>query len=99
MNSNLLFDFSLNKENKTITVKREFAAKLDLVWAAWTTSELLDLWWAPKPYQTKTKSMDFRVGGFWLYSMVGPDNMPIWARADYKKINKLKSFSILDAFC
>lgn len=99
MNSNLLFDFSVNKENKTITVKREFAANLELVWAAWTKPELLDQWWAPKPYQAKTKSMDFREGGFWLYAMVGPDNTPHWCRADYKKINMLKSFSALDAFC
>jgi uncharacterized protein YndB with AHSA1/START domain len=99
MNSNLLFDFSVQKENKTITVKREFSANLDQVWAAWTKPELLDLWWAPKPYQTKTKSMDFREGGFWLYAMFGPDSSTHWSRADYKKIDLQKSFSGLDAFC
>ena len=31
MNSNLLFDFTVNKENNTINVQREFAADLDLV--------------------------------------------------------------------
>jgi PhnB protein len=31
MNSNLLFDFTVNKENNTIHVQREFAADLDLV--------------------------------------------------------------------
>ncbi|WP_312302176.1 hypothetical protein [Chryseobacterium sp.] len=50
MKSNLLFDFSVNKENNTIVVKREFNANLELVWQAWTTAELLDQWWAPKPY-------------------------------------------------
>lgn len=99
MNSNLLFDFSVNKENKTINVKREFAATLDLVWNAWTKPELLDQWWAPKPYQTKTKSMDFREGGCWLYAMIAPDGMAHWCRADYQKIDTLKSFSGLDAFC
>ncbi len=99
MNRNLLFDFSVNKENKTITVKREFAASLELVWAAWTKPELLDLWWAPKPYQTKTKSMNFKEGGFWLYAMIGPDKNTHWCRADYKKITPLQSFSALDAFC
>ncbi len=99
MNNNLLFDFSVNKENNSIHVKREFAANLELVWDAWTKPELLDLWWAPKPYQTKTKSLDFREGGFWLYAMVGPDNSVQWCRADYKKIEPLKSFTGLDAFC
>ena len=34
MSTNLAFDFSVNKENNTITVKREFAAELSLVWDA-----------------------------------------------------------------
>ena len=99
MKSNLLFDFSVNKESKTINVKREFAAELDLVWSAWTKPELLDQWWAPKPYQTKTKSMDFREGGCWLYTMLSPEGVAHWCRADYKKIDILKNYSALDAFC
>lgn len=99
MPKNLMFDFLVSQEGKTIHVKREFAATLDLVWEAWTKPELLDLWWAPKPYQTKTKSMDFKEGGFWLYAMVGPDGDTHWCRADYKKIEALKHFSGLDAFC
>jgi len=99
MNSNLQFDFTVNRESKIITVKREFAAPLEEVWAAWTQRELLDQWWAPKPYQAKTKSMDFNEGGFWLYAMVGPDNSAQWCRADYQTIDHLKSYSALDAFC
>ncbi len=99
MNSNLLFDFKVNKETKTIQVQREFAANVEIVWEAWTNPELLDQWWAPKPFQTKTKSMDFRVGGFWLYAMVGPDNTTHWGKADYLTIDTKKSFSGLDGFC
>ncbi|MDO6432721.1 SRPBCC domain-containing protein [Flavitalea sp. BT771] len=98
MNSNLLFDFTVDKEKKTIHVTREFAANLTLVWDAWTKPELLDLWFAPKPYQTRTKSMDFREGGFWHYAMVSPDNVAHWNRTDYKKIEYQKSISALDAF-
>lgn len=99
MKKNLLFDFTVDKKNNTVNVKREFAADLNLVWSAWTDPKILDLWWAPKPYQTKTKSMDFRVGGSWLYAMVSPQGETHWCRADYKKIDTLKSFSGLDAFC
>jgi uncharacterized protein YndB with AHSA1/START domain len=99
MNSNLLFDFIVNKENNTIEVKREFCANLSLVWDAWTKPELLDQWWAPKPYKTETKSMDFRVGGSWLYAMISPENEKHWCKADYKHIESLKSYSALDAFC
>lgn len=31
-----LFDFSINKENNTIVIKREFDANLEQVWQAWT---------------------------------------------------------------
>lgn len=99
MTATLLFDFIVNKENNTINVQREFAADLDLIWDAWTKPEILDQWWAPKPFRTKTKSMDFREGGYWHYAMIGPDNTTFWAKADYKKIEIKKNFSGLDGFC
>lgn len=100
MTSNLLFDFSVNKKNKTIEVTREFAANLDAVWDAWTKPEVLDLWWAPKPYQAKTKSMDFKQGGTWLYAMISPENaVEHWCKSDYKEIDALKMFSGVAAFC
>jgi len=103
MKSNLKFDFTVNKDNNTVNVKREFAADLDLVWEAWTNPEILDQWWAPKPYQTKTKSMNFREGGFWLYQMYNTKRTNQlechWCRNDYQKIEHHKSFTGLDAFC
>jgi PhnB protein len=99
MNSNLLFDFTVNKENHTIYVKREFMGNLDLVWDAWTQPALLDQWWAPKPYKTITKSMDFREGGCWLYAMVSPQNEYHWCKNDYLKIDPKKTYTGLDAFC
>jgi len=95
----LQFDFIVNKENNTIEVTREFAAPLERVWAAWTQSEILDQWWAPKPYAARTKSMDFSVGGTWIYAMVGPDGSEQWCKADYKSIEAMKNYSALDAFC
>src|SRR5215204_1820344 len=85
--------------NKKLRIVREFDAPLDDVWKAWTESHLLDKWWAPMPWQAKTKTMDFRPGGFWLYCMVGPDGTESWARADYKTIVAQKSFTVVDSFC
>jgi uncharacterized protein YndB with AHSA1/START domain len=85
--------------NKKMTIVRSFDAPVADVWRAWTEKELLDQWWAPKPWKAETKSMDFRVGGYWLYAMVGPDNTKHWARADYTDINPKKSFSVTDSFC
>ena len=99
MSSNLKFDFAVNKEDNTVNVKREFAANLELVWEAWTNPEILDQWWAPKPYRTETKSMDFREGGMWLYAMISPQDEKHWCKNDYHKIEHQKNFSGLDAFC
>lgn len=98
MTSNPLFDFSIDKENKTIHIKREFDASLELVWQAWTTPELLDQWCAPNPYKTETKMLDFREGGFWHYAIVSPEGKKHWSRYDYKKIEPQKSVTELRAF-
>ncbi len=47
MGSNLLFDFIVDRENKTVHIKPEFDAPLDLVWDAFTRPELPDQWTAP----------------------------------------------------
>lgn len=98
MNNTLAFDFLVDKGNKTITVKREFAAQLPVVWDAYTKSEILDQWWAPKPWKARTKNMDFRVGGQWLYAMVGPEGEEHWGLTQYKSIDVRKKFTGLDAF-
>lgn len=91
--------FSKDLENKKLTVVRAFDAPLERVWKAWTTSEILDHWWAPKPYNAETKSMDFREGGRWLYCMVGPEGDRNWCRVDYKTIDPYKSIVSVDMFC
>ncbi|MXV16489.1 SRPBCC family protein [Hufsiella ginkgonis] len=98
MSSNLAFDFSVDKENKSITVTREFAAALPLVWESYTNPAILDQWWAPKPWRARTKGMDFRVGGSWIYAMVGPEGEEHWAMATYQAIEPEKKFTVTDAF-
>lgn len=99
MKNHLLFDFTVDKANNTIHVKREFNAPLKLVWKAWTTAEILDQWWAPKPFRMETKSMDFSEGGRWHYAMISPENEKHWCCFDYEKIDEQESFAGLDAFC
>jgi len=99
MNKAILFNFKVDKDNKQIKVERSFNAPKDLVWEAWTTSVILDQWWAPKPYKNKTKSMDFSEGGHWHYCMIGPEDEKHWCLFDFEKIVPLTSFSGLDAFC
>ncbi len=62
MKNDLLFDFTVDKPAKTVTITREFDVELPLVWDAFTKAELIDQWIAPKPMTAKTKYQDFKVG-------------------------------------
>ena len=84
---------------KKLIVTRRFNAPLGKVWQAWTQRELLDKWWAPKPWKTQTQSLDFTPGGQWRYAMVGPDGEKHYCLVNYSEIEDKKSFSGTDAFC
>ena len=99
MKADVQFDFLVDKEKNSITIKRKFAAKRQLVWDCYTKSELLDQWFAPKPLTTKTRFMDFSEGGHWLYAMVEPNGQEYWGRMDYQTIHPVDNYTSLDGFC
>lgn len=86
-------------KEKSILVSREFKTTLKNIWKAFTDSKILDQWWGPSPWRAETKSLDFTVGGFWLYAMVGPEDEKHWGRMNYSAIDLQKSFHIEDVFC
>lgn len=98
MNNSLLFDFTVDKASKTVFVTREFAAGLSLVWDAFTKQEILDQWWAPKPWMSKTKIMDFNEGGRRFYAMVSPEGQEHWSIQKYTSISPKTNFKMFNAF-
>ena len=98
MKTTLLFDFTVDKASKTVLINREFDANLSLVWDAFTKKEILDQWWAPKPYASKTKVMDFKVGGRRFYAMVSPEGQERWSLQKYTSINPKTNFKFFNAF-
>ena len=94
----LLFDFKVDKSTHTVFINRQFDAPLALVWDAFTTQTLLDQWWAPKPYASKTKAMDFKVGGRRFYAMVSPEGQEHWSIQSYTAISPKTNFQYLNAF-
>ncbi|GAB3557661.1 SRPBCC family protein [Spirosoma fluminis] len=91
-------DFTVDKTTKTVTFSREFNADLSLVWDAYTTPEILDQWWAPKPWTSKTKFMNFEVGGRRFYAMVSPEGQEHWSIQKYTSISPKTNFKLLNAF-
>jgi uncharacterized protein YndB with AHSA1/START domain len=96
--NNLLFDFTVDKATKKVFINREFDADLSLVWDAFTKQEILDQWWAPKPYASKTKVMNFEVGGRRFYAMVSPEGQERWSIQKYTSISPKTNFKVLNAF-
>ncbi len=98
MKSNLLFDFTVDKATKTAVITREFDADLSLVWDAFTKAEYLDQWVAPKPFTSKTKFMDFKVGGRRFCAMVSPEGQERWLIQKYTSISPKTNFKLFNAF-
>ena len=91
-------EFIVDKPTKTVTITAEFDAERDLVWDAYTKQELLDQWWAPKPWSSRTKVMDFRVGGRRFYAMVSPEGQERWAIQEYRSITPKTNFKFFNVF-
>jgi len=92
-------EFVVDKESKTVTITKDFAAELSLVWDAYTKPELLDQWWAPKPLTSRTKVMDFKVGGRRFYAMVSPEGDELgWSIQKYTSITPKTNFKFFNAF-
>jgi uncharacterized protein YndB with AHSA1/START domain len=94
----LLYDVALDKATKTVIITREFDAELSLVWDAFTKAEILDQWVAPKPWASRTKSMNFEVGGRRFYAMVSPEGLERWAIQKYTSISPKTNFKMFNCF-
>ena len=98
MKNDLLFDLTVDKAAQTVSITREFDACLSLVWDAYTKQEILDQWWAPKPWASKTKVMNFEVGGRRFYAMVSPEGQERWSVQKYTSISPKTNFKFYNAF-
>jgi uncharacterized protein YndB with AHSA1/START domain len=59
--------------DRTMVLERVINAPVDVIWSAWMNPEALPLWWGPDGYSCRTKRIDLREGGDWVFDMIGPD--------------------------
>jgi uncharacterized protein YndB with AHSA1/START domain len=64
-------------QDRTMTLERLIHATPQAVWRAWTDPAVLPQWFGPAGYSCKTKEIDLRTGGLWIFDMTGPDGT-IW---------------------
>ena len=74
------------------------ASTLSPVWNAFTKAEILDQWVAHKPWTSRTKFMDFKVGGRRFYAMVSPEGHEHWVIQKYTFISPKTNFKLFNTF-
>lgn len=58
---------------RTMVLERVIRAPRSLVWATWMNPETLPRWWGPDGFSCRTKRIDLRAGGEWVFDMIAPD--------------------------
>jgi uncharacterized protein YndB with AHSA1/START domain len=58
---------------RMMLLQRRIRAPRDAVWAAWANPEALPKWWGPDGFSCRTKRIDLRAGGEWVFDMIAPD--------------------------
>jgi len=58
---------------RMMMLTRVIAAPRAAVWGAWMNAESLPKWWGPDGFSCRTKRIDLREGGDWVFDMIAPD--------------------------
>lgn len=72
----------------TIYLTRLYKAPVKMVWEAWTDPKHVAQWWGPRGFTLTTHSKDLRAGGFWKYTMHGPDGTNYENHTKYYEVEK-----------
>lgn len=90
--------FNIDEKAATIFIMKIYENEVEQVWNHFTQAQLLDLWWAPKPWKCETIEMDFRPNGFWKYAMIGPEGEKHSGMTKYNDITPNRNFNWTDFF-
>jgi len=58
---------------RTMVLQRVIRAPRAVVWNAWMNPETLPQWWGPEGFSCRTKRIDLRSGGEWVFDMIARD--------------------------
>lgn len=58
---------------RSMVIDRLIPVPLARVWDTWLDPDSLPLWWGPEGFSCRTKRIDLREGGEWVFDMIGPD--------------------------
>jgi uncharacterized protein YndB with AHSA1/START domain len=76
----------MKERSNEILIVRNYNAPLEAVWCAWTETSQVEKWWGPRGFTLTTHAKELRVGGFWHYTMHGPDGTDYPNKTIYHKV-------------
>lgn len=85
-----------------IEISKVFNAPRETVWKYWTEPEHVKEWWGPEGFFAPNISIDFRVGGKYIYAMHGPKgtqfDRDMYSAGDYLEIVPMEKIVVKDYF-
>ena len=91
MTTNSLSNLTIDESRLTATYVRVFDAPRDLVFQVYADPKLIPQWWGPAKYTTIVETLDFRPGGKWRFTQVGPDGDEHAFNGEFREINPPES--------
>jgi uncharacterized protein YndB with AHSA1/START domain len=83
---------------RELVITRIFAAPRELVWKAFTEPDRLARWWGPKGFTMLVRTLDFRPGGVFHYSMRSPGGQVMWGRFVYRELQAPERMVFVNSF-
>ena len=83
--------------DREIVITRLIDAPVARVWRAWTDNKEIVKWWGPHGFSDETQNREFKPGGHWKHTMIGPDGTRFPNYATYKEIEKEKRILLVNA--
>lgn len=84
------------ESDREIVVTRLIDAPVSRVWRAWTDNDEIVKWWGPHGFSDETSAREFKPGGHWKHTMIGPDGTRFSNFATYKEIEKEKRILLVN---
>lgn len=77
---------TVDVSDREMVITRRIDAPLERVWLAWTDPKQIVQWWGPHGFKTDTDKREFKPGGFWNHTMIGPDGVRYPNATRYEEI-------------
>jgi uncharacterized protein YndB with AHSA1/START domain len=57
-------------DKKNVVLERTYKARVEELWALWTTKDGFESWWGPQGFRVEVKALEAKLGGLLHYDMI-----------------------------